>query len=81
MMTSKTDIQTALRNYTYAHGAAATRLLLLHVLAKAHDPLLINALRDLRQPSTGRGVHLGKKTAREICDRLAELTSPTRKET
>ena len=81
MDTNRDNLQTALHSYARIHGTTEANLLLLHVLAKSQDPLLINALRDLRQPSNGRGVHLGEITAREICARLAEMTSPTRKET
>ena len=73
MTTDQTNLKIALNRMAMAEGAAATNLLILHCLAKQRDPLLIDALRYY-------GSHLGRLSAIEICDRLAEITDPHRKE-
>lgn len=73
-MSEIADIHTALRNMAAAEGTEAANLLALHVAARNREPWLLAALRY-------HGHGLGLASAIEICDRLAELTDPGRKET
>ena len=72
-MTYIADVKLALNRMAQAEGTGETNVLILHVLAKQRDPLLIDALRYY-------GSHLGRLSAIEICDRLAAITDPHRKE-
>lgn len=68
------QLQHAIDRYAAIHGIDAANALMLSVLASTHDPLLADALRNLRQPSNGARIKVGVGIASEIMDAIARVT-------